>query len=182
MSQPEVGTRNSPNSSGTTHPGSTAKELAATCDAWVNHCTPATFPGRILLMSMVNEISWWVMKAQQVSDNSPQFRPGFWANIAPGSELTWKYHMLKPGSALEGKWDIIATKMTDAFGYPLFHAETIFCTGTRNTVTGRTSVHFSVGDTNNMTLTKLMISCNKQCVFLATANIFARGVRHPFPP
>ena len=65
---------------------------------WSNPCTPATFPGRILFMSLRDDIS----SARDVSGDARKFHPGFWCCIGPGSEQAQKYNLLKLASIFAG--------------------------------------------------------------------------------
>ena len=98
--------------------------------------TPETFTGRILFMSMFNDISCdkkdkeeCLANAKVVSIFAKMFDIGQWSFIGSGSEKKW-YSMEE--SSPQGMWDHIAEKMLVEFaesGCPIFRATTPFCRG-----------------------------------------------------
>ena len=94
--------------------------------------TPENFTGRILFMSMFNDISCGtkdnerecLANAKVVSKNAEKFGIGHWSFIGPGSEKKW-YSMEE--NSPQGIWDHIAEKMLLEFaesGCPIFRATT----------------------------------------------------------
>ena len=94
--------------------------------------TPETFTGRILFMSMFNDISCGkkdnedecLANAKVVSIYAKKFGTGQWSFIGPGSEKKW-YFMEE--NSPQGIWDHIAEKMLVEFaesGCPIFRATT----------------------------------------------------------
>ena len=94
--------------------------------------TPETFTGRILFMSMFNDISWdkkdneeeCLANAKVVSIFAKKFGIGQWSFIGPGSEKKW-YSMEE--NSPQGIWGHIAEKMLvefDESGCPIFRATT----------------------------------------------------------
>ena len=92
--------------------------------------TPETFTGKILFMSMFNDISCdkkdneeeCVANAKVVSIFARKFGIGQWSFIGPGSERKW-YSMEE--NCPQGIWDHIAEKMLVEFaesGCPIFSA------------------------------------------------------------
>ena len=82
---------------------------------------PETFTGRILFMSMFNDISCGTRKttkeeclanAEVVSINAKKFGIGQWSFTGPGSEKKW-YSMEE--NSPQGIWDHIAEKMLVQF-------------------------------------------------------------------
>ena len=59
--------------------------------------TPENFTGRIIFMSMFNDISWgsrdiekeWESNARLVSVHARRFGAGQWSFLGPGSEKKW---------------------------------------------------------------------------------------------
>ena len=95
---------------------------------------PETFTGRILFMSMSNDISCdgkdneeeCVANAKVLSILSNKFGIGQWSFIGPGSEKKW-YSMEE--NSPQGIWDLIADEMLLEFGEsgcPIFRATTPF--------------------------------------------------------
>ena len=114
--------------------------------------TPETFTGRILLMSMFNDISCGtkdnedecLANAEVVSIFSKKFGIGQWSFIGPGSEEKW-YSMEENSS--QGIWDHIAEKMMVEFaesGCPIFRATTPLSRGKlKSKGHGKLSIHFA---------------------------------------
>ena len=93
--------------------------------------TPATFTGRILFMSMFNDISCdrkdnkdeCLKNAESVKVLARRFGIGQWSFIGPGSEKKWYSSENSP----QGAWDNIAEQMLLEFagsGHPIFRATT----------------------------------------------------------
>ena len=77
---------------------------------------PEEFTGRIIFMSIFNDISWDLKNNEQecelsanlVSIFAKRFSPGRWSFFGPGSEKKWySTHDIKP----QGEWDRIAEQM-----------------------------------------------------------------------
>ena len=96
--------------------------------------TPETFTGRILFMSMFNDISCdkkdneeeCLANAKVVSIYAKKFGTGQWSFIGPASEKKW-YSMEE--NSPQGIWDHIAEKMLVEFaesGCPIFSATAPF--------------------------------------------------------
>ena len=91
---------------------------------------PSEFKGRIIFMSMFNDISWrsedneqeCELSASLVSTFARRFLLGRWSSFGPGSEKKWYCtHVDRP----EGKWDRVAELMMIKFaesGHPVFRA------------------------------------------------------------
>ena len=82
---------------------------------------PEEFSGRIIFMSMFNDISWgspdneqeWNANADLVSVYARRFSPGRWSFLGPGSEKKWYFtHVDRP----QGEWDRVAELMMIKFG------------------------------------------------------------------
>ena len=77
--------------------------------------TPEKFPGRIIFMSMFNDISWaskdnkkeCESNAQLVSLFARRFGAGHWSFLGPGSEKKW-YSISEKSP--QGEWDKMAEK------------------------------------------------------------------------
>ena len=114
--------------------------------------TPETFTGRILFMSMFNDISCGtkdngrecLANAKVVSKNAKKFGIGQWSFIGPGSEKKW-YSMEEDSP--QGIWDHIAEKMLLEFAEstcPIFRATTPLSRGKlRSKGHGKLSIHFA---------------------------------------
>ena len=95
---------------------------------------PETFTGRILFMSMFNDISCdgkgneeeCVANSKVVSILAKKFGVGQWSYIGPGSEKKWSFG---EENSPQGIWDHIADEMLLEFaesGCPFFRATTPF--------------------------------------------------------
>ena len=98
--------------------------------------SPETFTGRILFMSMFNDISCdrkdnkeqCLKNAEFVKTFAKRFGIGQWSFIGPGSEKKWYPSENSP----QGAWDHIAEDMLLRFaesGHPIFRATTPLSTG-----------------------------------------------------
>ena len=99
---------------------------------------PEEFTGRIIFMSMLNDISWrsqdneqeFESNANLVSNHARRFSSGRWSLLGPGSEKKW-YSAFdrKP----QGKWDrvpeLIIIKFSES-GHPVFRATSPLSRGT----------------------------------------------------
>ena len=92
--------------------------------------TPENFTGRIISMSMFNDISWrskdnkkeCESNAQLVSLCAKRFGKGQWSFLGPGSEKKW--YSISEDSP-QGEWDKTAELMLVRFresGHPVFRA------------------------------------------------------------
>ena len=114
--------------------------------------TPETFTGRILFMSMFNDISCdgkgneeeCVANAKVVSILARKFGMGEWSFIGPGSEEKW-YSMEE--NSPQGAWDHIADEMLLEFaesGHPIFRATTpLSRSNLKSKGHGKLSIHFA---------------------------------------
>ena len=114
--------------------------------------TPENFTGRILFMSMFNDISCekkdneeeCLANAKVVSLYAKKFGIGQWSFIGPGSEKKW--YSVEENSP-QGIWDHIAQKMLVEFaesGCPIFRATTPLSRGKlKSKGHGKLSIHFA---------------------------------------
>ena len=114
--------------------------------------TPQNFTGRILFMSMFNDISCGtkdnekecLTNARLVSLYARKFDKGQWSFIGPGSEKKW--YSMKEDSP-QGIWDNLAEKMLIEFvesGCPIFRAATPLSRGQlKSKGHGKLSIHFA---------------------------------------
>ena len=113
--------------------------------------TPETFTGRILFMSMFNDISCdrkgnkeeCLANARVVKVLAKRFGIGQWSFIGPGSEKKW--YSAEENSP-QGAWDHIADEMLLEFaesGCPIFRATTPLSWGNlKSKGHGKLSIHF----------------------------------------
>ena len=141
--------------------------------------TPATFTGRILFMSMFNDISCdrkdnkdeCLRNAESVKVFARRFGIGQWSFIGPGSEKKWYSSENSP----QGAWDNIAEQMLLEFaesGHPTFRATTPLSRGIlKSTGRGKLSIHFAAdGDTID-TIYRIVLSVNQLSVYGAVATV-----------
>ena len=113
--------------------------------------TPEIFTGRILFMSMFNDISCdrkknkeeCLANARVVKVLARRFGVGQWSFIGPGSEKKWYSAENSP----QGAWDHIADEMLLAFaesGHPTFRSTTPLSRGIlKSEGHGKLSIHFA---------------------------------------
>ena len=138
--------------------------------------TPETFTGRILFMSMFNDISCdrkdnkdeCLANAGVVKVLARKFGIGQWSFIGPGSEKKWYSSENSP----QGAWDNIAEQMLLEFaesGHPTFRATTPLSRGIlKSKGRGKLSIHFAAdGDTID-TIYRIILSVNQLSVYGST--------------
>ena len=142
--------------------------------------TPETFTGRILFMSMFNDISCdrkgnkeeCVANAKVVSILAQKFGSGQWSFIGPGSEKKW-YSMAE--NSPQGAWDHIADEMLLEFaesGHPIFRATTPLSRGIlKSKGHGKLSIHFTADYPTIETVFRIIISANQLSIYGAVATI-----------
>ena len=138
--------------------------------------TPETFTGRILFMSMFNDISCdgkgneeeCVANAKVVKVLARKFGVGQWSFIGPGSEKKWYSAENSP----QGAWDNIAEEMLLEFaesGHPTFRATTPFSRSKlKSKGHGKLSIHFAA---DQETVFRIIISANRLSIYGAVATI-----------
>ena len=115
-------------------------------------CDPADFKGRIIFMSMFNDIVWDSKENDQICENisltitqyARRFPRGHWSFPGPGSEKKWYgTYDHKP----DGSWDITAEKMLLTFAetqHPVFRGTSALERGDlRSKGSGKKSIHFN---------------------------------------
>ena len=142
--------------------------------------TPETFTGRILFMSMFNDISCdkkdneeeCLSNAKDVSIFAKKFGIGQWSFIGPGSEKKW-YSMEE--NSQQGIWDHIAEKVLVEFaesGCPIFRATTLLSRGKLKSKGHRKlSIHFPVDQKTIETIFRIIVSANQLSIYGVVANM-----------
>ena len=142
-------------------------------------CVPADFKGRIICMSMFNDIEWEARgneescenNSKRVEEYARRFPRGHWSFLGPGSEKKW-YATYK--SKPNGCWDRTAEKMMQHFqrsGHPIFRCTSALRRGQlRSKGGGRTTIHFTACDENVQLLLKMIISVNQLSLYGAVAD------------
>ena len=141
--------------------------------------TPETFTGKILFMSMFNDISCdrkgnkdvCLANARVVKVLARRFGIGQWSFIGPGSEKKWYFSENNP----QGVWDNIAEHMLLEFaesGHPTFRATTPLSRDQlKSTGRGKLSIHFTADYPTIETVFRIMISANQLSIYGAVATI-----------
>ena len=149
--------------------------------------TPENFTGRILFMSMFNDISCEGKDNRQqcsrdadfVKTFAKRFGIGQWSFIGPGSEKKWYPSENSP----QGEWDRIAEDMLLEFaksGHPIFRATTPLSRGKlKSKGKGKVSIHFSAEPDTIDTIYRIILSVNQLSVYGAVAAICDEFVGQP---
>ena len=137
--------------------------------------TPESFTGRILFMSMFNDIFCdryeCLRNANIVKTFAGRFGIGQWSFIGPGSEKKWYPSENSP----QGAWDHIAEDMLLEFaesGHPIFRATTPLSRGQlKSKGRGKLSIHFTADQDTVDTIYRIILSVNQLSVYGAVAAI-----------
>ena len=141
--------------------------------------TPENFTGRILFMSMFNDISCegkdnrqqCLRDADFVKTFAKRFGIGQWSFIGPGSEKKWYPSENSP----QGAWDHVAEDMLLKFaesGHPIFRATTPLSRGQlKSKGKGKVSIHFSADTDTIDTIYRIILSVNQLSIYGAVAAI-----------
>ena len=148
--------------------------------------TPETFTGRILFMSMFNDISCerkgnkeeCLANAGVVKVLARKFGVGQWSFIGPGSEKKWYSAENSP----QGAWDNIAEeKLLELAesGHPIFRATTPLSRGIlKSKGHGKLSIHFAADELTIETIFRIVISVNQFSIYGAVAAICEEFENH----
>ena len=137
-------------------------------------CEPENFTGRIIFMSMFNDIVWDAKGNDETRENNSKiielyargFPRGHWSFPGPGSEKKWYgTYDHKP----DGSWDRTAEKMLQNFaesGRQIFRCTSALERGESRSKGGRkTSIHFKGSEENMELLLRTVISVNQLSVY-----------------
>ena len=142
--------------------------------------SPETFTGRILFMSMLNDISCdrkgnkeeCLANARVVTILAKKFGIGQWSFIGPGSEKKW-YSMEE--NSPQGIWDQIAEKMLLEFaesGHPIFRAATPLSRGKlKSKGHGKLSIHYCADQKTIDIIFRTIVSATQLSLYGAVANM-----------
>ena len=149
--------------------------------------SPETFTGRILFMSMFNDISCegkdnkdeCLKNADFVNTFARRFGIGQWSFIGPGSEKKWYPSENSP----QGAWEHVAEDMLLKFaesGHPIFRATTPLSRGQlKSKGKGKVSIHFSADPDTVDTIYRIILSVNQLSIYGAVAAICHEYEGHP---
>ena len=142
--------------------------------------TPEKFTGRIIFMSIFNDISWGSedhkkeceSNAQLVSLCAKRFGAGQWSFLGPGSEKKW-YSISEESP--QGEWDKMAEKMMLEFaesGHPVFRATSPLSRGVlKSKGGGKLSTHFFADEGTIENVFRTFISVNQLSIFRAVPDL-----------
>ena len=142
--------------------------------------TPENFTGRIIFMSMFNDISWGSKdnekecesNAQLVSLFARRFGAGHWSFLCPGSEKKW--YSISEDSP-QGEWDKMAEKMMVTLaesGDPVFRATSPLSRGTlKSKGGGKLSIHFCADQDTITTVFRTITSVNQLSLYGSRRNV-----------
>ena len=131
---------------------------------------PEKFTGRIIFMSVFNDISWGSndnekeckSNAQLVSFFAKRFGAGQWSFFGTGSEKKW--NSISEDSP-QGEWDKNTEKMMLTFaesGHPVFHVISPLSRGTlKSKDDGKLSIHYCADFVTIETVFRKIISVNQ---------------------
>ena len=149
--------------------------------------SPESFTGRILFMSMFNDIfcdrydnkDECLRNANIVKTFAKRFGIGQWSFIGPGSEKKWYPFENSP----QGAWDYIAAEMLLKFaesGHPIFRATTPLSRGQlKSKGRGKLSIHFTADQDTVDTIYRIILSVNQVSIYGAVAAICEECEDHP---
>ena len=143
-------------------------------------CEPEQLEGRIIFMSMYNDIDWrkrgnkenCIANALKVAGHARRFQQRPWSFLGPGSEKKWYgTHISKP----DGEWDQTAEIMMLNFaesGHPVLRAGSAPERGElKSKGKGVKSIHFNGGDETIELILRTVISVNQLSVNGAVADL-----------
>ena len=163
------------NSSGTLQLCSKVQEFM-----WKMRDKPEDFTGRIIFMSMFNDISWGSkdneqeceLSAKLVSIYARRFSSGRWSFLGPGSEKKW-YSTCD--SRPQREWDRVAelTMVTiGESGHQVFRATSPLSRRTlKNRGGGKLSIHFSADEGSIETVFRTIFSENQLSLYGAVSDL-----------
>ena len=142
--------------------------------------TPENFTGRIIFMSMFNDISWGSKDNKNVCESNAQlvslfakrFGAGQWSFLGPGSEKKW--YSISEDSP-QGEWDKVAEKMMVTLaesGHPVFRATSPLSRGVlKGKGGGKLSIHFCADQETIETVFRTITSANQLSLHGAVAEM-----------
>ena len=142
--------------------------------------TPENFTGRIIFMSMFNDISWGSKdnkkecesNSQLVSLFAKRFGAGQWSFLGPGSEKKW--YSISEDSP-QGEWDKMAEKMMVTLaesGHPVFRATSPLSRGVlKSKGGGKLSIHYCADQETITTVFRTITSVNQLSLYGAVAEM-----------
>ena len=143
-------------------------------------CEPEQFKGRVIFMSMYNDIVWGerrntekcIMNSDTVANYARRFLLGRWSFLGPGSEKKWYgTYSDKP----DGDWDKTAGLMMLNFAesvHPIFRATcALERGGLRSKGKGKKSIHFNGSEETIELVLRTIISVNPLSIYEGVADL-----------
>ena len=137
---------------------------------------PEDFTGRIIFISMFNDISWGSkdneLSAKLVSLYAKRFSPGKWSFLGAGSGKKWySTHEYKP----QGEWDRVAEQMMIKFAenrHPVFRSTSPLSRGVlKSKGGGKLSIHFCADGETVESVFRTIISVNQLSIYGAVSDL-----------
>ena len=141
---------------------------------------PEQFQGRIIFMSMFNDIIWGYKDNERECNANPtlvfifakRFPAGRWSFLRPGSEKKWiSTYIDRP----QGEWDRVAESMMIRFGesgHPVFRVMSPLSRGKlKSKGGGKLSIHFCADDETIKTVFRTIISVNRLSINGAVSDL-----------
>ena len=141
---------------------------------------PEESKGRIIFMTMFNDISWGSednkkeceSSAQLVSLYAKRFGAGQWSFLGPGSEKKWySTNEYSP----QGEWDRMVEKMMITFaesGHPVFRSTSPLSRGVlKSKGDGKLSIHLCADGDTVETVFRTIISVNQLSIYGAVSDL-----------
>ena len=163
-------------------PGFTTLQLVREVQEFLSKMStePEDFAGRIIFMSMFNDISWGSkdneqeceLSAQLVSLYAKRFSPGKWSFLGPGSEKKWySTYNERP----QGERDRVAEQMMIKFeesGHPVFRFTSPLSRGVlKRNGGGKLSKHFCADGDTIETVFRTIISVDQLSIYGALSDL-----------
>ena len=162
-------------------PGFTTLQLVHEVQEFIgNMGEPEQFQGRIIFMSMFNDIIWrsednareCIANVTLVTLCGKRFPPGRWSFFGFGTEKKWcSNHIDRP----RGEWDRVAEWMIIKFresGHPVFRTTSPVSRGTlKSKGGGKLSIHFCADGDTIETVFRTIISVNLLSVYGAVSDL-----------
>ena len=163
-------------------PGFTTLQLCNKVQEFLSKMSekPEEFKGRIIFMSMFNDISWGSQDNEQecesnanlVSINARRFSSGRGSFLGPGSEEKW-YSTCTDRP--QGEWGRVAELMMikcRESGHPVFRATSPFSRGVlKSKGGGKLSIHFCADGRTIETVFRTIISVNQLSIYGAVSDL-----------
>ena len=163
-------------------PGFTTLQLCNKVQEFISKMSvePKYFTGRIIFISMFNDIIWGSkdnkqeceLSAQLVSICAKRFSPGRWSFLGLGTETKW-YSTCD--SRPQGEWDRVTELMMITFsgsGLPVFRVTSPLSRGTlKSRGCGKLSIHFCADGGTIETVLRTIISVNQLSIYGAVSDL-----------